>query len=73
MLISMDYYIYDKGGWQAYPCIQIYSIIISTVLYFDTNETDDTSDGAFHSRGGGRRNEPIGYIVQVYPYWAGKY
>lgn len=61
---------YGPGGWQALHNHAYRYHIISTVLYFDTNENDDTSDGAFYSI----FSEPDGdQLVQVYPYWAGKF
>ena len=61
---------YNPGGWQALHSHAYRYNIISSVLYFDTNENEDTSDGAFY----GVFSEPDGeQIVQVCPYWAGKF
>ena len=61
---------YNPGGWQALHSHAYRYNIISSVLYFDTNENEDTSDGAFYSI----FSEPDGeQMVQVCPYWAGKF
>lgn len=61
---------YNPGGWQALHSHAYRYNIISSVLYFDTNEKEDTSDGAFYSI----FSEPDGeQMVQVCPYWAGKF
>lgn len=61
---------YNPGGWQALHNHAHRYNIVSTVLYFDTNENENTSDGAFYSV----FSEPDGeQIVQVCPYWAGKF
>jgi|TARA_B110000305_G_scaffold185699_1_gene206715 hypothetical protein len=61
---------YNPGGWQALHSHSYRYNIISTILYFDTNESENTSNGALYSI----FSEPDGdQLVQVYPYWAGKF
>lgn len=61
---------YNPGGWQALHSHSYRYNIISTVLYFDTNESENTSNGALYSI----FSEPDGdQLVHVYPYWAGKF
>jgi len=61
---------YNPGGWQALHSHSYRYNIISTILYFDTNESENTSNGALYSI----FSEPDGdQLVHVYPYWAGKF
>jgi hypothetical protein len=61
---------YNPGGWQALHSHAYRYNVISTVMYFDTNENENTSDGAFYAV----FSEPDGeQIVKVCPYWAGKF
>ena len=61
---------YGPGGWQALHNHAYRHHIITTVLYFDTNESNNMHDGAFYSM----FSEPNGdQFCQVFPYWAGKF
>lgn len=61
---------YGPGGWQALHSHSYRYNIISTILYFDTNESENTSNGALYSI----LSEPDGdQLVSVFPYWAGKF
>ena len=60
---------YDKGGWQAMHNHAMPYKIVSCVLHFDTNNSDDTSAGAFYAV----MPEVDGTNhLHVFPYWAGK-
>ena len=61
---------YGPGGWQALHNHAYKNHVISSVLYFDTNENDNANDGAFYNI----FSEPNGgQFVQVYQYWPGKF
>ena len=60
---------YNKHGWQALHNHARPGEIISCILYFDTNETDNHSDGAFYAVMPEADGEQF---VHVCPYWAGK-
>ena len=61
---------YGPGGWQALHNHAYRYSIITTCLYFDTNENENTSDGAFYSV----FSEPDGdNLCAVFPYYAGKF
>lgn len=60
---------YNKNGWQAIHNHASPGEIISCILYFDTNETDNHSDGAFYAVMPELDGEQF---VHVCPYWAGK-
>ena len=60
---------YEKGGWQAMHNHADPFTIISCIIYFDTNPSENTSAGALYAM----LAEPDGSEnVLVFPYWAGK-
>jgi len=60
---------YQKHGWQAMHNHSRPGEVVSCVLYFDTNETENNSDGAFYAVMPDTDGEQF---VHVCPYWAGK-